>query len=383
MPFDYAKQTKFWVEEFRDWPKQETMEGEVGTGPEIVVELMSNLPESSIVTRPEWREFVTQVESDRYFAKAEWFYELNHIREVLARYQDHFEFRGDQPIAMMDIASFNFAALFFEATGRLVTQFPETDSALKMDGAARFSALYAATHTVMNAAYDPSLEKLSEKRREILEEMDRDVGTRIKSSDQILQNSADKRESELLQNIESKGKEVLADLEENGAKHIAKAKDEFKASFVLETAMTLWKIKAAQHTGYFRLGAGVFALAIIVPVVSLFANWDTIVPEFQKIVPAGAPYAFANLLIITIPTLGYAWILRLISRFTLQNMVLADDASQRRVLASTYLRLIGQGKANDARDRAIMLNALFRPLPGSGEPDIQPPNLTDFVKGKT
>ena len=160
-------------------------------------------------------------------------------------------------------------------------------------------------------------------------------------------------------------------------------KNELVETIINEDAMQLWETKAKQHTKYFRIGAGVFLAAVLIPVACLLYNWGAITASIKALTPEGQTLALGNLVVVTIPVLGYAWVLRLISRFTLQNMSLADDAAQRSVMARTFIRLVGQGQIDEKHDRTIMLSALFRPLPGASDPDIQPPNLTDFLKGKT
>ncbi|MBG6205403.1 hypothetical protein IWQ49_000047 [Labrenzia sp. EL_126] len=177
--------------------------------------------------------------------------------------------------------------------------------------------------------------------------------------------------------------QIAQQLEDQANTMLDAKKRELVETVILEDAMELWEGKAKKHNKYFAIGAGVFMTAVLVPIIYIFTHLVTTVNAIEVLTPEGKAFQISNLVVVTIPVLGYAWILRLISRFTLQNMMLSDDASQRSVMAKTFIRLVGHGQADENHDRAIMLNALFRPLPGAGEPDIQPPNLTDFLKGKT
>ncbi len=288
-----------------------------------------------------------------------------------------FEKGGLKPTA------FDIAAILFETTGIEIPR--DTELNIRNRELARelksHGFYYPSIRMSIDAlAYKESPE-LKGRLTSALDQIANFVDKQQEQFSQDLVTNLEKWKSSAFDEIESKKTEILTDLESNGAKHIENAKEEFKASFVLETAMRLWKTKAAQHTRLFYIGAAVFVLAILLPVGLVIENWDRLTTEFAKLVPRDQPFAFGSLILVTIPALGYAWILRLFSRFTLQNMILADDASQRRVLANTFIRLVGEGKVED-KDRTIMLNALFRPIPGAKEQDIQPPNLADFVNGK-
>jgi hypothetical protein len=82
-----------------------------------------------------------------------------------------------------------------------------------------------------------------------------------------------------------------------------------------------------------------------------------------------------------IPVLGAAWLLRLISRFLNNNQVLADDARHRQVMTQTYLALVADPNSQvTEKDRLIMLNAIFRPLPGAQTDEVAPPTILDLLK---
>lgn len=159
-------------------------------------------------------------------------------------------------------------------------------------------------------------------------------------------------------------------------------KNELVETIINEDAMQLWNTKADRHTKLFRIGAILFGFLIAIPIIVLLWNFSSSAALVKDMIPSNAAVPWGSLLVFTVPILGYAWILRLVSRFTLHNLTLADDASQRSVMAKTFIRLVGQGDVNDDKDRAIMLNALFRPMPGVNEKDIQPPSIADFVSQK-
>src|SRR5882757_5918605 len=65
----------------------------------------------------------------------------------------------------------------------------------------------------------------------------------------------------------------------------------------------------------------------------------------------------------------------------IQNLNLADDAAHRRSLALTYMGLLQNEKhpASD-QDRAIILNALFRPIPPQTNDEGPPAGLIELIR---
>ncbi|WP_434052360.1 MAG: DUF6161 domain-containing protein [Roseibium sp.] len=183
----------------------------------------------------------------------------------------------------------------------------------------------------------------------------------------------------VISEVDAKKASTLRDIENNSKKHLENVKNELKENFILQDAMTLWEDKAKRHMNFFYFGAFIFSATIIVAVVGLLWHWTPVTLAVKSLVPEGQSIALGNLVLVTVPVLACAWVLRLLSRFTLQNLNLADDALQRSVMAKTFIRLSGEGKVEEDTDRTIMLNALFRPVPGAKEQDLQPPNLSDFI----
>jgi hypothetical protein len=86
---------------------------------------------------------------------------------------------------------------------------------------------------------------------------------------------------------------------------------------------------------------------------------------------------------ITIPAIFYAWLLKNLSRLFIQSHNLADDAAHRRALAMTYLGLAdNQHLSVSEQERALILNALFRPIPQHGVDEGPPSGLLDLIRSK-
>jgi hypothetical protein len=72
-----------------------------------------------------------------------------------------------------------------------------------------------------------------------------------------------------------------------------------------------------------------------------------------------------------------------VSRIFIQTLNLADDTAHRRALAVTYLGLAENPKIQLLEaERAIVLNALFRPLPNESGDEGPPAGLMDLIRGK-
>lgn len=169
---------------------------------------------------------------------------------------------------------------------------------------------------------------------------------------------------------------------EEADKKLLLAAKELKISIVLQDAKDLWAKKAKLHRKYFYVGSSLFLIVIFTFCIIIIKYWNDINLALLNFETLFAKHPLGGTFLFMIPILAIAWVLRLISRFTMQNLTLADDADQRGVMAETFVKLAGEGHAQDEKDRAIILNALFRPLPGTHQEDIQPPNITDLLKSK-
>lgn len=152
------------------------------------------------------------------------------------------------------------------------------------------------------------------------------------------------------------------------------------ATLVVKDAHTLWRDKSNMHRWFFAFFGVLFIAGVAAAIAAPIYYWPQIFSEIEKLDQLFEKHIIGGVILILIPVLGVAWVLRLISRFTIQNMVLADDAQLRRVMAETYVKLVSEGAIKEPEDRAIILTALFRPLPGSHSDDVSPPSITDILK---
>ena len=89
--------------------------------------------------------------------------------------------------------------------------------------------------------------------------------------------------------------------------------------------------------------------------------------------------AFSKFLVLLVPGFFAVWVLRIVLKVALNNLAIADDARHRVTMVETFLSLMEHTDKLDEADRILMLQSLFRPLPGSSDDDIGPPNWFDVM----
>lgn len=158
----------------------------------------------------------------------------------------------------------------------------------------------------------------------------------------------------------------------------------YRTKLTLEEPALTWMKIAAQKTKVWAWWLGVFAALVVIPLLLAAARWSTIVDAVGKVTAgANGTFSIAGLAVITIPALLYAWLLKNVSRIFIQNLNLADDAAHRRSLALTYMGLLQDQKhAASDQDRAIILNALFRPIPPQTADEGPPAGVIDLIRNK-
>ncbi|WP_075289164.1 hypothetical protein [Pararhizobium arenae] len=163
----------------------------------------------------------------------------------------------------------------------------------------------------------------------------------------------------------------------------------------------LWDKRANSSSWSFRLSSALLLLLLVGgPVWGIFEH-DKILGFIVRVeqtlivtpavtapgpgqTPSGPPatllaiIAVGRLFLITLPIVLYLWLIRLVVRFNQRSLMLLDDANQRHTMMDTYFHLIAE-QAAVKEDRALILNALFRPTPGQSGDSVDPPNFTELV----
>ena len=168
----------------------------------------------------------------------------------------------------------------------------------------------------------------------------------------------------------------------------------------LSDAISYWTSKQATHEKQTRRTFWTFCAVLVAGLVLLFwgptiSGWliglpsgaDAQVPAAVPSSTGSAPASTAKTLIehlrgFILPTLAIAWLLRLISRQYITHLALQEDARLRGVLVRTFLALQRNTDADiDEKERAHMLEAIFRPLPTTPTNDVNQPSFADIAKG--
>jgi len=158
--------------------------------------------------------------------------------------------------------------------------------------------------------------------------------------------------------------------------------DSFQEQNSLEAATTVWSSKVKGHQRAFRWSF--FLLVFVIgSLLGAALYWrHEVFSLLRTLAPDGGDLRYGFLVLLLIPILAIGWLLRIGGKIATQALTLKADAEQRSALVDTYLSLVADPKAGiDKNDRAIVLNALFRPLPGETE-DILPPNVLELIKDR-
>lgn len=172
--------------------------------------------------------------------------------------------------------------------------------------------------------------------------------------------------------------------------------DAFKAALreeaKIEAAKMLWDDRATAASVGFRRSAFLLIVMLFVLPILGFIFLDSVIGVLRHISEAtligidqsnaqgGVLLGLAvnRIVIVTVPLALYFWAVRILVRFNLRSQILMD-ARQRHTMMNTYFHLIERQSAVK-EDRALILNALFRPTPGQQNDSVDPPNFTDLVE---
>ncbi len=144
-------------------------------------------------------------------------------------------------------------------------------------------------------------------------------------------------------------------------------------------AEQVWRVKSRTHriTGWIS-----FSIVMIILVSFIYLSvfeWALIKQEVSDILKQAGGYA--ALPVVLAPVLAATWVVRLLSRLSMSEFMLADDAYQRTAMAQTYYILVSDQEAGMQKgDRLLVLNSLFRPLPGHQAEEVNPPNFAELMK---
>ena len=204
------------------------------------------------------------------------------------------------------------------------------------------------------------------------------------------------------------------ELKEGYEKKFVELKEFYEAGLRTKAPVKYWKSKSFTHSmagiamiAVFlagSIGAAVYGFQLGIEfsgavnrteVVAAFDAAQGETAESQASQPIQAPatpsplveLAFSKFVILLVPGFFAVWVLRIVLKVGLSNLALADDARHRVTLVETFLAMMEHSDKLSEADRILMLQALFRPIPGSTDDDTGPPNwfdmMTQKIRGKS
>lgn len=196
---------------------------------------------------------------------------------------------------------------------------------------------------------------------------------------------------ELLKLAEADTDRIMRRADES-EKHIAATVDAVAESALQNAGREMWDKRAKAATWNFRFsGVALILLLAVLPGIAIH-NYEWVIDLLMKINaviskdlppdPTAAQLTMASLnrlLVIAAPLVLYLWMVRIIVRLNMHSLVLADDAHQRRTIMDTYIHMIEKQIAQ-REDRALLLNAIFRPPPGQVNDSVEPPNFAELLE---
>lgn len=139
---------------------------------------------------------------------------------------------------------------------------------------------------------------------------------------------------------------------------VTEVRSRLDTELALQAPASYWTKKADEHEreakGYRWWFTGVLTAGLVILV--LVAAW-WLVPTLESLYPAWWPLALFSVLIAV-----WAWPLRITSKLYLSHRHLHEDASQRAVIAQTFLAL-SDAVTMGGEERRLLLVALFRDAP--------------------
>ncbi|MBB3394213.1 DUF6161 domain-containing protein [Rhizobium sp. BK060] len=190
----------------------------------------------------------------------------------------------------------------------------------------------------------------------------------------------------------TEGFEALAAEVSTRKDNIEAFKEALREEAKIEAAKQLWDQRAtAASRGFWTSAILLFLTLVFIPVMG-FCKLDSVIAVLRHIsettligidqskAEGGVMLGLAinRIVIVTVPLALYFWMVRMLVRFNLRSQVLMDDARQRHTMMNTYFHLIEKQSAVK-EDRALILNALFRPTPGQQNDSVDPPNFTELM----
>ncbi len=158
--------------------------------------------------------------------------------------------------------------------------------------------------------------------------------------------------------------------------------ESLKADIKIKEPTKLWEDIHNKRRKWGIIWGAVFFTLGILPIFFIIKYESIIVNQFNLMLDFNDKSSYIVYIVMFImPMLFYVWMLKGFSKLMFENLGISTDSQYRKALAATYLSLIKEEECGiDQSERAIILNALFRPPPpGHGE-EGPPLGLASLIK---
>lgn len=172
--------------------------------------------------------------------------------------------------------------------------------------------------------------------------------------------------------------QIINELEKKleGLETRQKALEEAKA---FTSVWKIWNARTCNLGAQFWIGLFAVSACVVFGTFFFVENGKDFIAKIPK--KEELDIAYGVLALLFVPIIGIAWVLRIIGRLVTNSLTLKEDADHRRAMLETYFNLLSDPNANfKDKERILVLNAIFRPLPGHQSEDVSPPTLADLAK---
>ena len=304
--------------------------------------------------------------------------------EIIERYTANFQTN------LHDVIAFDAIAILYETCDVLIGESISLGN-LQTEMAGLYSTFYAAVRTIEKLDADAfkrhakvvseeAIGRIDQAAQDQKDALVKQISNELQEQLANTLKEIQKKTSETFSAIADEKETILRNFENEAEIRLNNKIEALTSNLILTDAIEMWRKKSTGHKWAFWLATLAFVVLVFSPLALGFTHAENLIRTIEELFPASGEIPFGRLLVVTVPLLGYAWILRLVSRYLTQNLNLGHDADLRRVMARTFVQLVSEGAAKDDQDRATILSALFRPLPGTNADDDQPPNVIGMIK---
>jgi len=171
---------------------------------------------------------------------------------------------------------------------------------------------------------------------------------------------------------------AIAELKDQTTHEIGNFRAALRSELRLQAPVTYWRDKSKGHTRVAWAGLGAFVAAALI-MIAAFAMFGSFEMDSLPKAHDGSLY-LGELVVFTIPTVAYFWIMRYLGRLFVTNYTEAADARRRATMTETFLALAADGRSGVAdAERLIILQALFRSGADAQADDTAPQSLFDVL----